>query len=208
MAYTNNSRDLDALKRRKNAICKGVADITKGMEIAIAVVRTFDGKQLNKRLSTAIQNEIDNKMGKLQVHVSLEYDYNGKATLVFGLYQRSYQNPADSNGVHTCSYFDGEIYGHVYTDALGRVEADKIVPALENAIKYNKRTAYKYTDAVKNFSKDLAKYEKALEAFRKVYNSLNPLLIDRELSSYMLTKGHGYPRLSEWEEKREKALNF
>lgn len=206
--YVNTPESLDALKRRCNAICKGVAEINKAFEIAISVVQNMDGKVLNKRLTTAIQTAIDKEMGELIVHVWLETEFSGKATIVFSLYNRSYSNKPDKNGYSTCSYFDSEIYGHVYTDAQGTIDAEKIVPALRGAINCNKRTAYKYTDAVKNFKKYLTKYEKALEQFRKVYATLNPLLVESSLSSYELTKGYSYPKMSVWEEEREKALEL
>lgn len=206
--YTNNKMSFDALKRRANAICFGVDEINKAFEIAIPVIESMDGKVLNKRLSTAIQSSIDKQMGVNKVSVRLEYEYSGKATLVFGLYNRSYSNKPNSNGYSTCSYFDGEIYGHIYTDMLGTIDAEKVIPALRNAIAYNKRTAYKYTDAVKHFKRDIAKYEKALDSFKKVYSTINPLLCPSSLSSYDLTNGYSYPKLSAWEEEREKALNL
>lgn len=207
--YENNERSLKSLKRRQVAICKGIEQMNTAMGIAQSVVETMSGKVLNKRLSTAIQTAIDAGMGERKVSVSLEYEYSGKCTIVFYLFERSYQDSEpDANGCCTCSYFDSEVYGHVYTDAIGTIEAEKINTALQGAINYNKRTAYKYTDAVKHFSKYLTKYEKALEQLRKIYSTINPLLVDSSLSSYDLTRGYSYPKLSQWEEEREKALNL
>ena len=207
--YTNDARSFNALKRRQKAICSGVALMNKALFIASEVVKTMDGKAMNKRLITAIQGAIDKELGTLKVSVRLEWEYSGKATLVFGLYDRSYpDSEPDSNGYSTCSYFDNEVYSHVYTDCMGAIEINKIVGFIQNAIDYNLRTAYKYTDAVKHFKSYLTKYEKALESFRKVYATLNPLLVSSDLSNYELTKGYSYPKESVWEEERDKALNL
>ena len=147
--------------------------------------------------------------GDGSVSVYLDREYSGKVSLCFLLYTRSYHDSdPDANGFSTCSYFDSELYIHIYTDAVDTIDADNMAKALKSAINENRRRAWTYTDAVENFKSDLEKYNKALDAFRKVYSEINPLLKESQLSSYTLGIGYSYPKKSLWEEKREKAMNL
>ena len=192
----------DALKRRSAAIQKSVKQLVSAMQIAVPIVEKWDGKELTRRLTTAIQKEVDTKLGINVVHVSMSYEGYSDNEITFWCCERGYKDAPSASGYSTTSYVDDELHTRVPFKKSFKVEAEEIVQSLNSRIRWNKNVAYKYADAEKNFKKYLERYAKAVEAFQTACGEINPLFVPSEVSTY---KGY-YPNLSPWETERDKHV--
>lgn len=199
----SDMRQFDALKLRSNAIQKGVNTLNAALSIGVSVVEKWDGKDLSRRLTTAIQKEIDEKLGVDKVHVSMSYESYSSNEMTFYLCERSYQDAPNCNGYSCTNYIDNELHTRVSFDKSIKVESAKIVAGIQVRIQWNENVAYKYEDAVKNYKAYIERYKKAVEEFQTICGEINPLFVENNVSTY---KGY-YPKNSPWEENRDKALN-
>lgn len=194
-------RNLEELTARAVAIEKGVNTLSKCFAIACKVAEQMNGKVLNKRLATKIQQTIEEELGDKVAHAGLTYEYGNQCKLSFFLYTRSYNyGPADGNGYRACSYFDGELYTDLYFPTTEKVDADAIRKSAESRNLWNARKVYEYNDAVKCWSKDRSAYTALLLNFQKAVGALNPLLVDSEVRTTDSAVGR------EWEDVREAYL--
>lgn len=192
----------DALKRRSAAIQKSVKQLVSAMQVAVPIVEKWNGKELTRRLTTAIQKEVDTKLGKNVVLVSMSYEGYSNNEITFGICERGYEEAPNANGYSTTSYVDDELHRRVSFKKSIKVEAEEIVKSLNAQIRANKNVAYKYADAEKHFKEYIRKYAEAVEAFQTACGEINPLFVSSEERTW---KGY-YPNLSPWETERDKHV--
>ena len=200
MAKTNFLNRYDELVLRANAIDNAVRILADSIIILISAVEKEDGKQLSRRLTKKIQEQLDSFFEREnRVVISMSYASDSVNEISFYLtLDGSYHVPGRLGGY--TEYIDSELYTRIRFPKGDKIDAGAIIADARATLKSNARIAYKYNEGVKNYDAYKAKYESALETFKRICGETNPLFWDSQVFVYD-------SKYKAWEEERDNYLN-
>lgn len=196
--YINRRKELEL---RCAAIENGVKVLNQSIILALQVVKSEDGKTLNRRLTNKIQDLLNKAWDNdHKISVSMSYEKDTCNEISFYLSEdRSYHVDGFMGG-HT-EYIDSELYTRIQFPKEDKINYTAICEDATRTMNANTKVDYKYHDAVQNFDTYKAKYENALAEFKRICGAINPLFWESQVFVYD-------SKCRAWEEERNKALNL
>lgn len=195
--YINRRKELEL---RCAAIEKGVKVLNQSIILALQVVKSEDGKTLNRRLTNKIQDLLNKAWDndhKISVSMSYEKDTCNEISFYLSA-DRSYHVDGYMGG-HT-EYIDSELYTRIRFPKEDKINYNAICEDAQRTMLANAKVDYKYHDAVQNFDFYKEKYENALYAFKRTCGEINPLFYETQVFIYD-------SKLRGWEEERDAKMN-
>ena len=197
MSYTNYKNDFKELELRARAIDNAVNVLAQSIGIFICEIVKNDGKTLSRRITNKVQELLDTAWGeKGKIYISMSYDDSSWNKVEFYLAKdRGYQ------GARGWGYCDSEIYTTIHFPKGDKVDAETIREKALQVIQTNKKTQYKYKDAVRDYQRTTSKYFALVRNFQKECGELNPLLIDSQIYTTC-------SEFKQWEKERDENLGL